>query len=68
LNPNDASVGTPSCFTSQNIESTSLYDLIETNKEMASSVVKEQLNYFQVKKLREDECKNPLAWWRVHEV
>jgi hypothetical protein len=68
LNPSDASVGTLSCFTSQNIESTSLYDLIETNKEMASLVVKEQLNYFQVKKLKEDECKNPLAWWRVHEV
>jgi len=50
LNPSDASVGTPSCSTSQNIESTSIYDLIETSEEMVSLVVKEQLNHFQVKK------------------
>jgi hypothetical protein len=50
LNPNDVGVGTPNCFASLNIKSTSLYDTMETNKEMASLIVKKQLNHFQVKK------------------
>jgi len=50
LNPNDVGVGTHNCFASQSIKSTSLYDIMETNKEMASLIVKKQLNHFQVKK------------------
>jgi len=38
LNPSDVIVGVPS-FASQNIEPTSLYDLIETNEKMALLVV-----------------------------
>jgi hypothetical protein len=37
---------------------------METKEEMASLIAKEQLNHFQVKKW----CKNPLAWWKMHEV
>jgi hypothetical protein len=40
FNPSDASIGSFS-FTSYNVEPTSLYDLMETTKEMASSEVKE---------------------------
>jgi hypothetical protein len=68
LNPNDVSVGTPYCFASQSIKSTSLYDTMETNKEMTSLIVKKQLNHFQVKKVTKEKCMYPLAWWIVHEI
>jgi hypothetical protein len=42
----------------------SLYDLMETNEEMALSVVKKQLSNY---KIRKEECKSPLAWWKAHE-
>ncbi len=29
--------------------------------------VKEQLTHFKVKKVTNDECKDPLAWWRAQE-
>jgi hypothetical protein len=61
LNLNDVSAGIPSCSTSHNIESTTLYDFMETSEEMASLIVKEQLNHFWVKKVIEEKCKNPLA-------
>jgi hypothetical protein len=35
---------------------------METNEEMATSIVKEQLNNFRIKKVIDEECKNPLAW------
>ncbi len=35
---------------------------------MALLVVKEQLTHFRIKKVNEEECKDPLAWWRTHEV
>jgi hypothetical protein len=41
---------------------------METSEEMVSSIVKEQLNHLWVKKVIEEDCKNPLAWWKVHEV
>jgi hypothetical protein len=62
LNPNDVGVGTPNCFASQSIESTSLYDIMETNEEMPSLIVKKQLNHFQVKKMTKEKCVYPLAW------
>jgi hypothetical protein len=66
-NSSDVSVGAPN-FASQSIEPTSLYDLIEINEKMTSSVVKEQLNHFKIKKAIEEQCKDPLAWWRTHKV
>jgi hypothetical protein len=41
---------------------------MDTNDEMASLVVKKQLNHFKVKKVMKEEAKHPLTWWRVHEV
>jgi hypothetical protein len=41
---------------------------METNVEMASLIVKKQLNHFQVKKMMEEKCMYPLAWWIVHEI
>jgi hypothetical protein len=41
---------------------------METNEEMASLMVEEQFNHFKVKKIIEEEAKNPLGWWRVHEA
>jgi hypothetical protein len=41
---------------------------METNEEMASSMVEEQFNDFRVKKVIEEEAKNPLGWWRIHEA
>jgi hypothetical protein len=41
---------------------------METNEEMDLSIVKKQINHFLVKKLIEEECKNPLAWWKLHKV
>jgi hypothetical protein len=46
---------------------TSLYDLLETEEEMASLVVKKQLNLFWIKKVVDKECKDPLVWWKLHE-
>lgn len=41
---------------------------MDTNDEMASLVVKKQLNPFKVKKVMKEEAKHPLAWQRGHEV
>jgi hypothetical protein len=67
LNPNDVGVGAY-IFTSCVVKPISFYDLMKTNEEMRSSAVKEQLNHFRFKKVIEEEAKNPLEWWRVHEV
>lgn len=67
LNPSDLSAKAPS-FTSQNVETISFYDFMEIDEEMKSSTVNEQLNHFKVKKFIEEEVKDPLEWWKVHEV
>ncbi len=67
LNPSDVSVGAPS-FASQSIEPTSVYDFIKIDEDMTLSIVKEQLNHFRIKKVMKEECKDPLAWWRTHEI
>ncbi len=67
LNQSDVSVGAPT-FASQSIESTSLYDLIKIDEGMALSMMKEQLNHFKIKKVTKEECKDPLSWWRTHEI
>jgi hypothetical protein len=66
LNPSDVGVGAYS-FTSCIVKPISFYDLIKTNEKMTSSMVKEQLNHFKFKKVIEEEAKNPLEWWRMHE-
>jgi hypothetical protein len=38
-----------------------------TNEDMPLLVVKEQLTHFKVKQVIDDECKDPLAWWRTQE-
>jgi hypothetical protein len=40
---------------------------MKTNEEMASLMVKEQLNHFMFKKVI-NEAKNLLEWWKVYEV
>lgn len=40
---------------------------METNEDMALSMVKEQLNVFKINKVIKMECKDSLAWWRMHE-
>ncbi len=67
LNPSDVGVGAFG-FTSYIAKPTSIYDLMKTNEKMALSLVKEQLNHFMLKKATKEEVKNPLEWWRVHEV
>jgi hypothetical protein len=48
-------------------EGTSLYDLMETNEKITLSMVKEQLNHYKIRKVSDNECTYPLAWWKVHE-
>ncbi len=40
---------------------------MDTNEDMALSVVKEQITHFRVKKVTDDEYKDLLAWWRALE-
>ncbi len=54
LNPCDANVGAFNCA-SHNTKSTSLYGFIESNEEMATLVMKEQLNHFWIKKVTNGE-------------
>ncbi len=67
LNPTNVSERVPN-FALESFQSTSLYDFMETDEDMTLSLVKEQLSHFRIKKVIEEECKDPLAWWRAHEV
>jgi hypothetical protein len=67
LNPTNVSEKVPN-FALESSQSKSLYDLMEIDEDMALSVVKEQSTHFRIKKVIEEECKDPLAWWRAHEV
>jgi hypothetical protein len=31
---------------------------------MVLSVVKEQMNHYRIRKVSDEECKSPLAWWK----
>jgi hypothetical protein len=55
-------------FALESSQSTSLYDFMETNEDMTLLVVKEQLTHFRIEKIIEEKCKDPLTWWRTHEV
>jgi hypothetical protein len=39
---------------------------MEDDDDMALSMVKEQLTHFKTKKVNEEECKDPLTWWKTH--
>ncbi len=67
LNPINVSERVPN-FASESSQSTSFYDLREIDEGMALLVVEEQFTHFKIKKGIEEECKDPLAWWRAHEV
>ncbi len=67
LNPSDTCERALGSSTSQNSQTISLYDCMDTNENMALSIVKKQLTHFKVKKVIDDECKDPLAWWRTQE-
>jgi hypothetical protein len=41
---------------------------MEINEEMTSSLVKKLLNHYKFKKIIEEEAKNSLKCWKVHEV
>jgi hypothetical protein len=60
LNLNDASEKALSNFAFLSFQFKSLYDLMESDKDMALLVVKEQLSHFRIKILIEKECKYPL--------
>ncbi len=66
LNPSDTCERTFGSFTSQNSQTTSLYDCMDTDEDMFLSIVKEQLTHLKVK-VTDDECKDLLAWWRAQE-
>lgn len=66
MNQTNANERVPS-VASQIYQFTNLYDHMETNEDMALSMVKEQLNLFKITKVIKEECKDPLAWWRMHE-
>jgi hypothetical protein len=67
LNPSDTCERALGSSTSQNSQTISLYDCMDMDEDMALSIVKEQLTHFNVKKVIDDECKDPLAWWRAQE-
>jgi hypothetical protein len=40
---------------------------MDLDEDMTLSIIKEQLTHFRAKKVTDDECKDPLAWWRAKE-
>jgi hypothetical protein len=60
LNLSDASEKALNNFAFLSFQFKSLYDLMESDGDMALLVVKEQLTHFRIKKLIEKECKYPL--------
>jgi hypothetical protein len=66
LNPIDASekIHSVAFGSSQSI---SLYDFMDMDEDLGLLVMKEQLNTFRIKVIRE-ECNNPLSWWKMHEA
>ncbi len=68
LNPTNASEKNAGGSASQSSQCSSLYDVMDMDEDMALSVVKEQLIHFMITKVTKEECKDPLAWWKAHEV
>jgi len=61
LNPTNASEKKVGGSTSQSSQCSYLYDVMDTDEDMALLVVKEQLTHFKIKKVTKEECKDPLA-------
>jgi len=40
---------------------------MDKDEDMVLSIIKEQLTHFKVKKVTDEECKDPLAWWWAEE-
>jgi hypothetical protein len=40
---------------------------MDMDEDMVLSVVKNQLTHFRVKKVIDEECNDPLTWWRAEE-
>jgi hypothetical protein len=68
LNPTNVSERNVGGSTSQSSQCFALYDVLDTNEDMALLVVKEQLTHFKINKVTEEECKYLFAWWKAHEV
>ncbi len=49
-------------------QSSSLYDVMEIDEDVALSMVKKQIFCFKIKKVIEEEWEGPLTWLRAHEV
>ncbi len=41
---------------------------MESDDDMVLSMVKGHLTHLKIKKVDEEECKDPLAWWKTHEL
>jgi hypothetical protein len=41
---------------------------MESDGDMVLSVVKGHLTHVKITKVNEEECKDPLAWWKTHEL
>jgi hypothetical protein len=67
LNPTNVSERVPN-FASESFQFTSFYDIMEIDEDMALLVVKGQFTHFKIKKGIEEECKDPLAWCKAHEI
>jgi hypothetical protein len=61
LNQTNASERNVGGSTSQSSQCSSLYDVMDTNEDMALSIVKEQLTHFRINKVIKKECKNLLV-------
>jgi len=61
LNPTNVNEKNASDSTSQSSQCSSLYDVMDTDENMALLVVKEQLNHFTIKKVTKEESKDPLT-------
>ncbi len=68
LNPTNANDRNTSSYVVHSSQSTSLYDVMESDDDMTLLVVKGQLTHLKIKKVNEEECKDPLAWWKTHEL
>jgi hypothetical protein len=60
-------VSTMTNFEMNNSKVGSLYNLMEIDKEVVLLVVKEQVRHYRTKKVSDEGCKDPFAWWKVHE-
>jgi hypothetical protein len=66
LNPINANEKSPCNFASHSSQSTSLYDVMKNDDDMALSVVKEQLTLGPKKSMKKNA--KSIGWWKIHEA